>query len=347
MRLSTHVSRGRGRARLALAAGAAVAGLALVGGELAGAASASSHARRSAASSKKVSIAFLTFAVANSYDQPMLAAAKAAAASEHASLTVLDANNNPATQLSQLQDATSSGKYNGIITEPIFGPGLIKGVEAAIHKGIKVGNVDEILGSKLTTDQAEVPGLSANVVFVSSNLGYKMGELTVEACAHKSPCKVGFMYDFKATPFDVALRNGYNQAIAAHKNIQVVTEGQCLYTITAGATAAQDMVAAVPDLNVIAGTDQGIEGAARVVPSKVMLIGYGGSAASHAGIASGRWFGDAVQLPATAGRLVTEEVISAIRTGAVSTGVDPSDSLPDGGIITKSNLKLFHAEWQG
>ena len=44
-------------------------------------------------------IAYLSFAVANSYDAPMLAAAKAAAKAQGASVTVFDAANDPKKQL--------------------------------------------------------------------------------------------------------------------------------------------------------------------------------------------------------------------------------------------------------
>src|SRR6516164_8734127 len=72
----------------------------------------------SAGSSKHLKIAYLSFAVANSYDAPMLAAAQAIAADNNASLTVFDANNDPNKQFSQLQDAIASGTYDGIITQP-------------------------------------------------------------------------------------------------------------------------------------------------------------------------------------------------------------------------------------
>jgi len=298
--------------------------------------------------SKPVKIAFLSFAVANSYDQPMLAAAKAAARAHGAQLTVLDANNNPATQLSQLQTAVDSGQYNAIITEPIYGPGLIPEVRVAIKKGIKVANVDEILGTNLRSHATEVPGLAANIVFVPYDLGYKMGQETVRACAakHISNCQVGFMYDFKATPFDTALRRGYNAAIARH-HIQIVAEGQSQYTITVGLSAAQNMLTAHPGLNVVVGADQGIEGTQRVAPKRLILIGYGGSAAALHGVASGSWYGDVVQLPASEGRDAVNDLVKAVRNGKTFSGVELSLSLPNGGIATRSTVKKFHSEWVG
>ena len=88
----------------------------------------------------------------------MLAAAQAVASDNHATLKVFDANNSPQTQYSQLQDAITSGQYNGIIVQPIFGTGLIGLVKQAISKGIKVVNLDQILGPDLSTDKPQVPG---------------------------------------------------------------------------------------------------------------------------------------------------------------------------------------------
>jgi ribose transport system substrate-binding protein len=105
-------------------------------------------ASSSSPAAKHLSIAYLSFAVENSYDAPMLAAAQAVAADNNATLKVFDANNSPQTQYSQLQDAINSGQYQGIIVQPIFGTGLTSLVKQAISKGIKVVNMDQILGPK-------------------------------------------------------------------------------------------------------------------------------------------------------------------------------------------------------
>ena len=66
-----------------------------------------------------MNIAYMSFAVNNSYDAPMLAAAEAVASADGATLKVFDANNSAQTQYNQLQTVISSGQYNGIITQPI------------------------------------------------------------------------------------------------------------------------------------------------------------------------------------------------------------------------------------
>ncbi len=307
-------------------------------------------------SSKTLQLAYLSFAVANSYDAPMLAAAKAAASAGNAQLTVFDANNDPGTQTKQLQDAVASGKYDGIVLQPIYGAGLVTGVEAAIAKHVAVGNIDQILGADFTTASSQVPGLSANAVFVPSEMGTKMGQLTVQACAAKNanPCKVGYIYSVKASGLDGALWTAFNTAIGANPNIKIVAQGELFYQVALGLKASQDMLTAHPDLSVIAGSDQSITGALAAVTAaklkgKVELVGYGGAAVALQGIASGDRFGTVMQAPAMEGQVGVTDLIQAIRSGKPVPGVDVLSSFADGGVVTKSNVANFLnlADWPG
>jgi ribose transport system substrate-binding protein len=306
-----------------------------------------------AAAGKSINIAYLSFAVANSYDAPMLAAAQAVAKSDNAKLTVFDANNSPQTQFSQLQNAISSGQYQGIIVQPIFGTALTSLVKQAIAKNIKVVNIDQILGPDLTTDAPQVPGLSANVTFVPTEMGKQLGQLTVQACASKNlnPCTVGYLYDIKASSLDVAINKGFNEATAGTP-VKVVAQGQDFFTPAGGLKAVQDMLTAHPTLDAVAGSDQGIEGAVQALAAtkktgKVLLIGYGGSAAGLAGVKAGAWFGTVVQDPASEGQVGVTDLVKAIRSGTSSGGINPLEQLPDQGVVTKSNVGKFTAEWPG
>lgn len=301
-------------------------------------------------SSKPIKIAYMSFAVTNSYDAPMLAAAKAVAAANNATLTVFDAKNSPTSQYSQLQNVISGGGYQGIITQPITSTNLIPLVQQAIKKGIKVVNIDQILGPKLNTFQKQVHGLSGNVTFVPTELGNKFGKLVVQACkAHNlNPCNVGYLYDIKASALDVALRQGFNQAIASDPSVKVVAEGQDFFTPQQGLKATQDMIQSNSSINLIAASDQGIEGASQAIQGKkIVLVGYGASAAGVAGTKSGAWYGSVAQAPATEGKLGTQQVIAAARNGTNSQAVDPLATLPNGGVMTKANVDQFHPEWPG
>jgi ABC-type sugar transport system substrate-binding protein len=59
------------------------------------------------------------------------------------------------------------------------------------------------------------------------------------------------------------------------------------------------MLQAHSDMNLIVGSDQGIEGAIQAIgKKKIILVGYGGSATGIQGVAAGTWYGDVAQLPA-------------------------------------------------
>ena len=163
------------------------------------------------------------------------------------------------------------------------------------------------------------------MVFVPSELGRKIGELVVKACADTNPCNVGYIWSVKAAALDKSLREAFDKATAVNPNIKVVAEGESFYTTPNGLKAAQDMLTAHPDINVITGADQAITGALQAVQAanvadKVKLVGYGGGDVAFKGIKSGERFGTVMQAPATEGKLGTEQFIQAIRTGVPAAG---------------------------
>ena len=165
----------------------------------------------------------------------------------------------------------------------------------------------------MTTADSQVEGLSSNVAFVPSELGKKIGNLVVTACADlkADPCNVGYIWSVKAAALDIALKKAFDEAIASHPEIKVVSDtGESFYTTALGLKAAQDIVAAHPDVSVIVSADQAITGAVQAVKDikdKVRLVGYGGGAIALQGITSGERFGTVMQMPATEGGLGHEE----------------------------------------
>ncbi|HEY4267148.1 MAG TPA: sugar ABC transporter substrate-binding protein, partial [Galbitalea sp.] len=321
---------------------------------LTGCSSSGTPAKSASSNNKTLQIAYMSFAVANSYDAPMLAAAQAEAADSNAKLTVFDANNDPQAQFTQLQNAITSGKYQGIITQPILGTGLTSLVTQAIAKGIKVVNIDQILGADLSTDKPQVKGLSANVTFVPTTIGRQLGEQVVAACAAKNldPCNVGYLYDIKASSLDVAIHQAFVTATQGTSSIKVVAEGQDFFTPATGLTAVQNMLQSHPEINLIAGSDQGLEGAISALAAakktgKVELVGFGASAAGIAGVQSGAIFSETAQMPASEGRLGVKALVAAIRTGKNSGAIDPVASLPNNGVVTADTAKTFTSEWPG
>ena len=328
------------RRRIAVAAVAALAVSALAAG--------SGSASRSAGTAT-VRVAYLSYAVANSYDAPMLAAAKAVAKAQGATVTVFDAANDPKKQLAELQTVASSKQYDAIIVQPIFGPQLTSAIQSAIKSGLKVVNMDQNLGTNPASAAPPIKGLSGNVIFVQNEIGQKQGQLVVQACAkaNASPCKVGYLYSVKVSSLDTAIRKAFDKATAGH-NIQVVAEGETFYNPANALKAAQTMLQAHSDLNVIVGADQGATGAQQALNGQsVMLVGYGGGGVGLKAVASGAWFGTVVKRPATEGKLAMQCAIKAVKTGKGCGGIDVLKGLPNGGVVTPANASQFKAEWPG
>jgi ribose transport system substrate-binding protein len=301
-------------------------------------------------------LVFLSFAVANSYDAPMLAEAQNAAAAAGATLAVLDANNSVDAQYAQLQDVLTSGQYDGIIVQPIYGPALTQLIEEGIANGHNIAIVDQIVGADLTTSEkpAGLEGLAAHVVFTMSEIGRKQGELTVQACQENNfnPCNVGFLWSWKITSLDSAIETAYNAVIAEHPEIQIVAEGETFYTTHGGLKATEDMLVAQPGISVIVAADQGITGAEIAIADAnrtgdIVLIGYGGAAVAYTRIANGAQYATVAQRPATEGRYVVEDLVRAIRAGEPQPARDPVSELPHDGIVTPDNVDEFVPEWPG
>jgi ribose transport system substrate-binding protein len=306
-----------------------------------------------ASSQDRPRIAFLSFAVANSYDAPMLKAARDVARQRGVTMNVFDAANDPKKQLSQLQTVSSSGQYDGILLQPIFGPQLIPTVRQVIGNGeTKIVNIDQILGANPATARPPVRGMSGNVVFIQTDIGRKQGQLVRAACRanNLNPCNVGFLYSVKASSLDTAIRRGFDAVIKPVRSIRVVAEGETFYQHAVALKAAQTMLQAQPDINLIVGADQGATGAeiaARGADREVVLVGYGGGQVGLNAVRAGRWFGTVMQRPATTGRLGMQCVVAAVRNDRSCGGVDVLKGLPNGGVVTRANVSKFKAEWPG
>ena len=300
---------------------------------------------------KHYKVAYMSYGVANSYDAPMLAAAKAVAGANGISVTVFDSQSSYTTQVSQLQDVINSGQYQGVITQPIYGAALISTVKKALKKGIKVVNIDQILGTNYSSDQIEVHGLSGNVVFFPAKIGTQLAAETILACGSANPCQIALVHNYIGDEPDAEITSTFDAGIAKDATASIVANGDGLYTPSVALTFIADQLVAHPSLNVIVGADQDCEGAQSALTSakntSVKLVCYGASATGIAAVKSGAWFADVAQLPATEGELGMIALIKAMKTGKGSGSQNPVAKLPNNGIVTQANAGKFNGEWPG
>jgi len=306
-----------------------------------------------AARAEDVEVAYLSASSANTW----LAASKAemdkVAAANGIKITEFDAQFDPAKQTAQAQDVIASGKYKGVIFVALTGAGAIPDVQAMLDAGMQVVSLNQVIGEDLTTSDPQVEGMAASVMAAPYRSGVRMGALTVKACEGIDPCAVAYIYGIKGIPLDVALKQGFDDAIKDHANISVVAEGEGKYLgPDGGITATQDILATGQTINVMVGSDQSMQGSAialsdqGVAPGTVKLIGLGGSSPALAGIKDGSWFGTVFGAPGDEGRIAMQAMVDAL-AGTMTGGVDPLTQIPDEGLVTKDNVDKFTAQWDG
>lgn len=298
-------------------------------------------------------IAYISFAVDNTYDAPMLAAAQEVAAANNAQVTVFDGALDPATQGTLIEDVIASGQYDGMIVQPIYGPAIMDVVKEAIDAGITVVNIDQILGPDFTSGATQVDGLSANIVFVPTLMGVDLGEQTVAGCAARGfdPCNVAYLHDLKTSSVSISLWDAFSE-VTAGTPVTVVAEGETFWNPAAAQASLADILTANPDINAIVTSDQGLQGSVLAIEaagknvSDYLLVGYGGAIWAVDHVTDGSVYADVLMAPATTGRLGMEALIDALRNGNNWGDVDPFADFPST-YITKDTAGQFTGEWVG
>ena len=146
--------------------------------------------------------------------------------------------------------------------------------------------------------------------------GTELGALGIQACKGLNPCNVAYLEGFKSLPLDNARTAAVKKELATASNVKLVADVEGGYTQASGLKAAQDVLQAHSDVNVIIGSSQAIEGAQQAVKKagktgKIKLIGNGGSCQAVAGVKSGAWFATYALPETTSGFKATQLAIEA------------------------------------
>jgi ribose transport system substrate-binding protein len=248
----------------------------------------------SSGGTKVKGLAFFGFAAANSFAQATWSGIQSVTKPAGITAKFFDPNFSPQTQVSQIEDAITTGQYQVFVIQANDGNSVVPAVERAIKKGITVVGEFTPIGTNYASIAPQVSGL----IFVGEAPvanGHSLGKLGIEACAGLNPCKLAYLQGDEALPLDVARTKAVLQTLKTASNVQVVATPQGGYTQATGLKAAQDVLTAHPDVNVIIGSSQAIEGTQLAVKKagklgKIKLIGNGGSCQAIAGVLKGSWF---------------------------------------------------------
>lgn len=307
----------------------------------------------SGSSGSSAKIAWLSALTANTYLTSTADELDRIAGERGAEVTEFDAGYDVAKQQQQIQNVIASGQYDGMIIAPV-GAEVATDVTAASEAGLDTVVTGLVLGPDLATADPQVEGVDFSVLSPPRAQGVALGELTVDACEGKDPCRVVYIYGVKGTPSDNAYIEGFEEAIETNKAIEIVAEGEGKYEGPDKAlTVMQNILQSTPDFDVVVGVDQSMQGVQIALEQAgkledVAIIGLGGSEAAIDAIAAGDWFGGFMTVPATEGEIAMEAMLDLIEGKTPEpAGVDPITKIPNGGLVTQDTVDEFEAQWTG
>jgi ribose transport system substrate-binding protein len=299
-----------------------------------------------------VDVAFFGFAAANGFAQATWSGVQEAAAELCATARFFDPNFDSATQVAQIQDAITSGEFEAFVIQSNDGNSVVPVVKEAAEAGIVVVGEFTPIGTDYATIEPQVEGLTSYVGTSIVENGEGLAKLGIEACESLgvTPCNVAYLQGFRALPLDNARTEAVLAGLKAAENVEVVASPEGGYTQATGLAAAQDVLQAHPDVNVIIGSSQAILGAEQAVADagltgKVALIGNGAPRQAVQAVREGRWYAVWADAEKSAGKEATEVAIRAARGETVPASIDTTKLLPTP-FGTKDNLPPdFEGQW--
>lgn len=298
-----------------------------------------------------INVAFFGFAAANGFAQATWAGVQEAAAEMCATARFFDPNFDSATQVAQIQDAITSGEYQAFVIQSNDGNSVVPVVEEAIAAGIIVVGEFTPIGTDYDSIEPQVEGMTSYVGTSIVDNGEGLAELGLMACAELAadPCQVAYLQGFRSLPLDNARTEAVLAGLEAAEGVEVVASPEGGYTQASGLAAAQDVLQANPDVNVIIGSSQAILGAEQALEDAgltgVALIGNGAPRQAVAAVKEGRWFAVWADAEMSAGKEAASVAIRAARGEEVPASVDSTKLLPTP-LGTKENLPDdFEGQW--
>jgi ribose transport system substrate-binding protein len=304
-----------------------------------------------------IRVAVFLASAANTYWQAELEGAmEAAEEAGNVEITSFDGEFDTNRQKSQLQDALVSGQFDAWFVGPNEGAALVPEITQALGEGIPVACTLVPCGPDIREVDVQIEGMTAFIGVGFYENGQDLGELTLQACEGKDPCKVVWLPGLPSLPLEQAREEGLRSVLEENDSIEIVATQGGGYLAAPALEATQNILQANPDAAVIVSSgDQMIVGAERAVrlagkEGQIALIGNGATTDGVQAIGEDRWFGSAVYLPRTEGRRATELLIQSLREEPVEgMYIDPLEETGAPRIITQDNVDEveFEPEFEG
>ncbi|MGH9103608.1 MAG: sugar ABC transporter substrate-binding protein, partial [Acidimicrobiales bacterium] len=166
----------------------------------------------------------------------------------------------------------------------------------------------------------------------------------------KNPCNVVYLQGNPSLPLDVARTKSMLAKLATDKAVHLLGDPVGGYTQAMGQQVGQNVITAHPNVNVIVGSSQAIEGVQIVLQQKnllgkIHLIGNGGSVQAVDGVKSGTWYATFGIPEVQDGYVATKYGVEKLQGKNPPTATNSAALGPNQGLWTKS--VLVSANYQG
>jgi ribose transport system substrate-binding protein len=303
-----------------------------------------------------VEIAFFA-PLANTYVAATIEGIDSVAGPAGANVTQFDTGFDATLEYSQIQDAVAQEKFDALIIIPLDPVSLVPAVEEAIAAGLKVVNTDLALGPDLTTSAPQIEGQAGSVLTPGVVRADNITQVLLKACEDIDPCKVGWIAGVATIDFELKIKERLDQIVAEDPSIElVVYRDGGGYVADAANGIAQDILAANPDLDVLAtsgdqmtfGAELAVQDAGLVPGQDILLIGGGGSCPAVQAVSEGRWFGTTLDVPRTEGEHGAQIALDAV-SGKVTepVGIDAQKESGFPLVLTADTIADFECQWEG
>lgn len=263
-----------------------------------------------------VNLALFVPATSTSYYTSAVDGVKEEASKNNATVEVFDPNYDPQEQLSQCQDALTSGSYDAMIAFPVDGGAVVPCARQAIEEDVPFIGMGGPVGPDWETLEPQVEGVTGYAFPLAQTSGERLAALAERACEGIDPCELLYQIGNPAFGYDSTLLTNFEESLP--DGIEIAAEVQTNFNPDDGRTKTIDALQADPDIDVIVTEDTTARG---VIPAledagragKVKVISGGGSEYATSQVKAGTIVGTVPYHPYQSALLTTDWAIKAAR----------------------------------
>lgn len=291
-------------------------------------------------------------ASANAYCQARLAGAKDAASKLGFTMTVFDANFNPANQLKQVQDATQRG-FDGYVFSPVADSSGCADYKVLKAAGKPVATINSPMcgNADYTAGTAGFVGMQTEAFF------QQHVENAFKSCSQA--CNAVAVGGYVGSDLFTRWETAVKAAAAKYPKVKVVSDQPGSFDAKTAYGVVQDALSSHPDVSVVVsswddmtrGVEQAVTAAGKKPGKDVRIYSVGGTKTGLAKVSAGTWIEISVLLPREESYYGFIQLARAMKTGKSTPGFTYLAQAPvvvDGPgsiFITAANAGKFNPEY--